>query len=231
MGSGRPAGFPWNYDRSEIIADGVIHALGICSGLIGSVIIIVIASHSTKIVTITSVLIYAAGLVAMLGFSAAYNMWPVSPTKWVLRRFSFGHILVDRWHLHALHCATEDQLCLGRPAHGRLANGRFWCRVEASATRPFRSRSDCPLSTSRLEWCDGLRFRHCLASKLNSLASRGRRCAVFDGCHLSSLAEPAFSERDLAYLRASRRGLSLHSGPWIRGTCTGMRQLANVRFG
>jgi hypothetical protein len=65
QGSGRPAGFPWNYG-SEIIADGVIHALGICSGLIGAVIIIVIASHSTKIVTITSVLIYAAGLVAML---------------------------------------------------------------------------------------------------------------------------------------------------------------------
>ena len=73
MDSGRPAGFPRNYDRGEIIADGVIHALGICSGLIGAVIIIiiVIASHSTKIVTITSVLIYAAGLVAMLGFSAA----------------------------------------------------------------------------------------------------------------------------------------------------------------
>lgn len=92
MDSRRPAGFPWNYDRSEIIADGVIHALGICSGLIGSVIIIVIASHSTKIVTITSVLIYAAGLVAMLGFSAAYNMWPVSPTKWVLRRFDHSAI-------------------------------------------------------------------------------------------------------------------------------------------
>ena len=84
---------PRNYDRGEIIADGVIHALGICSGLIGAVIIIiVIASHSTKIVTITSVLIYAAGLVAMLGFSAAYNMWPVSPTKWVLRRFDHSAI-------------------------------------------------------------------------------------------------------------------------------------------
>ena len=81
-----------NYDRGEIIADGVIHALGICSGLIGAVIIIVIASHSTKIVTITSVLIYAAGLVAMLGFSAAYNMWPVSSTKWVLRRFDHSAI-------------------------------------------------------------------------------------------------------------------------------------------
>ena len=93
MDSGRPARFPWNYDRGEIIVDGVIHALGICSGLIGAVIIIiVIASHSRKIVTITSVLIYAAGLVAMLGFSAAYNMWPVSPTKWFLRRFDHSAI-------------------------------------------------------------------------------------------------------------------------------------------
>jgi hemolysin III len=92
MDSGRPAGFPWNYDRGEIIADGVVHALGICSGLTGAVVIIAIASHSTKIVTITSVLIYAAGLVAMLGFSAAYNMWPVSPTKWFLRRFDHSAI-------------------------------------------------------------------------------------------------------------------------------------------
>jgi hemolysin III len=68
---GRPAGVAWNYDRGEIIADGVIHAIGICSGLIGAVIIIVIASHSTRVVAITSVLIYAAGLIAMLGFSAA----------------------------------------------------------------------------------------------------------------------------------------------------------------
>jgi hemolysin III len=88
----RPARFPWNYDRGEIIADGVIHAIGICLGLIGAVIIIVIASHSTKIVAIASVLIYAAGLLAMLGFSAAYSMWPVSHTKWILRRFDHSAI-------------------------------------------------------------------------------------------------------------------------------------------
>jgi hypothetical protein len=28
-----PAGFPWNYDRREIFADGVIHAIGIYFGL------------------------------------------------------------------------------------------------------------------------------------------------------------------------------------------------------
>jgi hemolysin III len=88
----RPARFPWNYKRGEIIADGVIHAIGICFGLIGAVIIIVIASHSTNIVAIASVLIYAAGLLAMLGFSAAYSMWPVSHTKWILRRFDHSAI-------------------------------------------------------------------------------------------------------------------------------------------
>src|SRR5712692_4566232 len=88
-----PARFAWNYDRSEIIADGVIHAIGICFGLIGAVIIIIIiASHSTKMVAIASVLIYAVGLVAMLGFSAAYNMWPVSNMKWILRRFDHSAI-------------------------------------------------------------------------------------------------------------------------------------------
>jgi hemolysin III len=92
MDSRPPAGLPWNYDRGEIIADGVIHAIGICSGLIGAIVIIFIASHSTKIVEITPVLIYAAGLVAMLGFSAAYNMWPVSRTKWILRRFDHSAI-------------------------------------------------------------------------------------------------------------------------------------------
>lgn len=87
-----PMKFPWNYDRGEIVADGVIHAIGICFGLIGAVIIVIVASHSTENVAVASVLIYAVALVAMLGFSAAYNMWPVSDTKWILRRFDHSAI-------------------------------------------------------------------------------------------------------------------------------------------
>jgi hemolysin III len=37
-------------------------------------------------------LVYVIGLVTMLAFSAAYNMWPVSPVKWVLRRFDHSAI-------------------------------------------------------------------------------------------------------------------------------------------
>jgi hypothetical protein len=31
-------------------------------------------------------------VISLLGFSAAYNMWPVSPAKWVLRRFDHSAI-------------------------------------------------------------------------------------------------------------------------------------------
>jgi hemolysin III len=195
QGSGRPAGFPWNYG-SEIIVDGVIHALGICSGLIGAVIIIVIASHSTKIVTITSVLIYAAGLVAMLGFSAAYNMWPVSPTKWVLRRFDHSAIYLL---IAGTYTPFIAQLKISFASGGLLTG--VWLTagfgVVLKLVLPGRFDRVAVVLYLLLGW-SGVRFRHCLASKLNSLASRGRRCAVSDGCHLSSLAEPAFSERDLA---------------------------------
>ena len=33
----------WHYDRAEIIADGVVHAIGVCLGLIGAVTIVVIS--------------------------------------------------------------------------------------------------------------------------------------------------------------------------------------------
>lgn len=92
MDGKRTGAFRWNYDRSELIADGVIHALGVSLGLIGAITIIVIASQATTIVMIVSILIYAVGLLAMLGFSAAYNMWPISPTKWILRRFDHSAI-------------------------------------------------------------------------------------------------------------------------------------------
>ena len=81
----------WDYDRAEIIADGVVHAIGVCLGLIGAVTIIVIAVKLERI-EVAPILIYVIGLVTMLGLSAAYNMWPVSPAKWVLRRFDHSAI-------------------------------------------------------------------------------------------------------------------------------------------
>ena len=81
-----PGEVSWDYDRAEIIADGAVHATGIVLGLAGAVAI-VIAAIKMDDVGIAPVVIYIIGLVTMLALSALYNMWPISPTKWVLRRF------------------------------------------------------------------------------------------------------------------------------------------------
>ena len=86
-----PGQISWHYDRTEIIADGVVHAIGVCLGLIGAGTIVVMAVKIER-VDVAPILVYVIGLITMLAFSAAYNMWPISPIKWVLRRFDHSAI-------------------------------------------------------------------------------------------------------------------------------------------
>jgi hemolysin III len=83
-----------NYDRVESIADGIVHAIGVSLGLAGTIAIVVIAANSPHTAEISSIAVYSVGLLSMLGFSAAYNTWPVSHTKWVLRRFDHSAIFL-----------------------------------------------------------------------------------------------------------------------------------------
>jgi hemolysin III len=84
----------WNYDRAELIADGVVHGIGVFGGVIAATVLIVLAALFASAYEIVSVSIYAAGLLAMLGFSAAYNLWPVSRSKWLLRRLDHSAIYI-----------------------------------------------------------------------------------------------------------------------------------------
>src|SRR5215475_13180934 len=84
----------WNYDRVEIIADGVVHAIGILCGLIAATVLVVLTAVYASALYIVAVSIYVAGLLSMLVLSATYNLWPVSRTKWVLRRFDHSAIYV-----------------------------------------------------------------------------------------------------------------------------------------
>jgi hemolysin III len=86
-----PGQISWEYDRTEIIADGVVHVIGVCLGVAGAIAIVAIAAKLDGI-DVAPVLVYVIGLVTMLAFSAAYNMWPVSPAKWILRRFDHSAI-------------------------------------------------------------------------------------------------------------------------------------------
>jgi hemolysin III len=84
----------WNYDRAELIADGVVHGIGVFCGLVAATVLIVLAGVFASAYEIVTVSVYATGLLAMLGFSAAYNLWPVSRRKWLLRRFDHSAIYI-----------------------------------------------------------------------------------------------------------------------------------------
>src|SRR6201996_4887029 len=82
----------WNYDRAELIADGVVHGIGVCGGLIAATVLIVLTAVYATALDVVVVSIYVAGLLAMLVLSAPLNLWPVARAKWVLRRFDHSAI-------------------------------------------------------------------------------------------------------------------------------------------
>jgi len=84
----------WNYDRAELIADGVVHIVGVCFGLIAATVLIVLTAVYATGFEVAVVSVYVAGLLAMLTLSATYNLLPVSRAKWLLRRFDHSAIYV-----------------------------------------------------------------------------------------------------------------------------------------
>jgi hemolysin III len=94
ISNGRPASVTWDYDWVELIADGIVHAIGVSLGVAGAIVIAIVAANSVHTADMPSIVIYTIGLLSMLGFSAAYNTWPISHAKWVLRRFDHSAIYV-----------------------------------------------------------------------------------------------------------------------------------------
>src|SRR3979490_209490 len=84
----------WNYDRAELIADGVVHGIGVFGGLVAATVLIVLTAVYATPFEVAVVSVYVVGLLAMLVLSATYNLWPVSRAKWVLRRFDHSAIYV-----------------------------------------------------------------------------------------------------------------------------------------
>jgi hemolysin III len=84
----------WNYDRAELIADGIVHGIGVFGGLVAATVLIVLAAVYATPAEVAAVSIYVVGLLAMLVLSATYNLWPVSRAKWLLRRLDHSAIYV-----------------------------------------------------------------------------------------------------------------------------------------
>src|SRR6202023_1812972 len=84
----------WNYDRAELIADGVVHGIGVFCGLVAATVLVVLTAIYATPLEVAVVSGYVVGLLTMLVLSATYNLWPVSRAKWVLRRFDHSAIYV-----------------------------------------------------------------------------------------------------------------------------------------
>jgi len=111
--------FSWNYDRTEIVADGIVHVLGTIIAVGGAAVLVVFAVHAGDIPRLTAVSIYLVGLLAMLFLSAVYNLWPVSPLKWWLRR-------LDHSAIYLLIAATYTAFMLPMPGGFSIVLAIVW---------------------------------------------------------------------------------------------------------
>ena len=95
------------YDPIEFAADRIVHLLSVCLAVIGSIAVVILAARYTGALGIVATSLYAASLLAMVGFSAAYNLSPPSPTREILRR-------LDHATIFFLIAGTHSAITLGR---------------------------------------------------------------------------------------------------------------------
>ncbi len=204
--AGLPTWFTWDYDLAELIADAVVHASGLLAALIGAVMLAAVVLPSGVLGDSAAILVYVVGLVTTLGLSATYNLWPVSPMKWVLRRF-------DHSTIYLFIAATYT------PFLPRITSG-FWtvawlvyiwgfalagAALKLILVGPPGAGCGCLLCSARLVWRVVAR-----ASAVDHVAvSRVGWPLVLDRNCLSSLGPAALPECDLAFVCPARRGRAL----------------------
>ena len=84
----------FHFNRAELWADGLIHVLGIVLGVGAVAYLLARVAAAASMPGLLPVAIYSLALMAVLVISATYNMWPISPRKWFIRRFDHSAIYV-----------------------------------------------------------------------------------------------------------------------------------------
>jgi hemolysin III len=87
-----PFGGRFSYTKAELIADGVVHAFGIVIAISAGSILLAFSLFHAYLWEYVAAVFYVVSLLTVLSISLAYNLWPVSNTKWVLRRFDHAAI-------------------------------------------------------------------------------------------------------------------------------------------
>lgn len=113
---GRPLHLSWDYSREEILADAFIHCMSLVFSLAGAITLglRVIFDHQGLTAFDYGVLSYAVAFVSTMCVSAIYNLYPVSPLKWLLRRIDhsliYCLILTTYYPIYTL---THSDLIMG----------------------------------------------------------------------------------------------------------------------
>ena len=81
------------YTLAEVIADGVVHVLGLIVAISAGAVLLAFAIMETA-PELPALALYVGSLIAVLGVSLAYNLWPVSPVKKLLARFDQAAIFL-----------------------------------------------------------------------------------------------------------------------------------------
>ena len=80
--------------REEWLADVIVHAVGIVLAIAGCTLLIITAANSGSVKLTAALVVYSAGLLAMLGCSALYNSNTNQNLSKLLERFDLAAIFV-----------------------------------------------------------------------------------------------------------------------------------------
>jgi hemolysin III len=83
-----------SYTTAEIIADAVVHVLGLVGAVAAGSVLLTLATLHTAPEVVPALAIYVATLIVVLGVSLAFNMWPATPVKNHLARLDQAAIFL-----------------------------------------------------------------------------------------------------------------------------------------
>lgn len=80
--------------RAELIADGIVHGVGLVVALAAGAVLLTLALVRTAPHAFPALLIYVISLVTLFGVSMAFNLWPRTMVKQVLARLDQAAIFL-----------------------------------------------------------------------------------------------------------------------------------------
>jgi hemolysin III len=174
----------WDASGAEKIADGVVHLIGIVAAISAGSILLALSFSSAGPGEYAAAVLYVAALLSVLSISFIYNMWPLTPAKWILRRF-------DHSMIYVLIAATYTPFLAQLPdqSSANLMLAALWIAAGAGiALKMLMPAGDRVLSSDRLEWTCGSAPTGRGAARNNHDADCRRRGRLYRRRHLLYLA-------------------------------------------